>query len=353
VTLVPPVASEDTALTVATTARGRKLALWLVVLAALALTTSSVLTTDADWVSSVLSFVGAQAARLSALRWPFVAIVVALAVTHYAAATVSLRAASGVRSAFGETMLVQFAAATANRLTIGGIGAAATNARYLSRRGLTATTSVGAVTAMGLFGGTAKTLVLTALVFCGAWLGFGGGTAQVTALRHHLTGFTGPLHSPWTFVGVAAALLVAATWIAIRRRRGKRIADIRQLWRPAVDLLKHPRRLALTMGCSAVTTLALGLAFAAATAALPGTHASVGVGGLLVAYMLGGVAGSATPLPAGIGATEAALTALLVADHIPASQALQIVLLFRVLTFWLPALVGLPVMRYLIRRHAL
>jgi uncharacterized membrane protein YbhN (UPF0104 family) len=351
-TRIPPV-TNDSAVAVGNP-RGRALALWLACIAvALAATTGGLLSADSDAITHAFGAIGSGLSSLSDIRWTFVAIVLVLATAHYVAAAVSLRAAGGVRTHFGETMLVQFAAATANRLSIGGIGGGALNARYLTRQGLCATSSVGAVTALGIFGGFADMVVLSVLVLGGTWLGFGGSADQVTALRRHISGVLRPISSGWMLFALIGAALAIVAFVLVRHRRGRRVPDVRALWRPVTALLRHPSRLLTMMSCSAATTLVLGLAFAASVAVFPGTHASVGVGGLVIAYMLGGAAGNASALPSGIGATEAALTALLVADHVPASRALQVVLLFRVLTFWLPAAIGFPAMRYLVRRRAL
>jgi uncharacterized membrane protein YbhN (UPF0104 family) len=350
-TPVPPVAS-GSAVAIGTP-RGRTLVLWLACVAvALSVLTGSLLTTDSDAIANALSTIGSGLSFLSDVRWTFVAAVLVLATAHYVAAAVSLRAAGGVRTRLGETMLVQFAAATANRLSIGGLGGGAVNARYLSRQGLCATSSVGAVTALGIFGGFADMVVLSVLVLGGTWLGIGGSADQVTALRRHISRALRPISSGWLLFALIGVALVIIAFMLLRRR-GKRVPDVRELWRPVAALLRQPSRLFTMMSCSAATTLVLGLAFAASVAVFPGTHASVGVGGLVIAYMLGGAAGNASALPSGIGATEAALTALLVADHVPASRALQVVLFFRVLTFWLPAAIGLAATRYLVRRRAL
>ncbi|HET9117473.1 MAG TPA: lysylphosphatidylglycerol synthase domain-containing protein, partial [Pseudonocardiaceae bacterium] len=74
---------------------------------------------------------------------------------------------------------------------------------------------------------------------------------------------------------------------------------------------------------------------------------------LLIAFMLGAAAGSAVPVPAGLGSTEAALIAVLISVHIPAQHAVEEVLIFRLLTFWAPAAVGILATRVLYRSRAL
>jgi uncharacterized membrane protein YbhN (UPF0104 family) len=77
------------------------------------------------------------------------------------------------------------------------------------------------------------------------------------------------------------------------------------------------------------------------------------VGGLLVAFMLAAAAGTSVPIPAGLGTTEAALIAVPVTAHVPAGHAVQVGLIFRLLTFWLPADLGLLALPHLRRHHAI
>ena len=66
-----------------------------------------------------------------------------------------------------------------------------------------------------------------------------------------------------------------------------------------------------------------------------------------VVTMVGGTLASAAPTPGGVGAVEAALIGGLAAFGVPAAVTVPSVLLYRVLTCWLPVLVGWPVMRWL------
>ena len=55
-----------------------------------------------------------------------------------------------------------------------------------------------------------------------------------------------------------------------------------------------------------------------------------------VVYLTGSALGSLVPTPGGLGAVEAALSAGLTATGLAAATAVSAVLLFRLLTFWLP-----------------
>ncbi len=88
------------------------------------------------------------------------------------------------------------------------------------------------------------------------------------------------------------------------------------------------------MASSAGTTLVLGAAFAVCTVSVSGTTRDAGA--LVVAYLIGAGAAAMLPVPAGLGSTEATLVAALVAAHIRTTDAVQAVLIFRLVTFWAP-----------------
>ena len=63
-------------------------------------------------------------------------------------------------------------------------------------------------------------------------------------------------------------------------------------------------------------------------------------------YMIANTLGAAVPTPGGVGGVEAALTAVLLSYGVDSATAAAIVLLFRVLTFWLPTVPGYVMLRY-------
>ncbi len=111
-----------------------------------------------------------------------------------------------------------------------------------------------------------------------------------------------------------------------------------------VELAREPKRLAvIVLGCAA-TTLGAALALWASVEAFGGGTTFVTV---TVVTMIGGTLASAAPTPGGVGAVEAALIGGLAAFGVPAAIAVPSVLLYRVLTCWLPVFIGWPVMRWL------
>ena len=74
---------------------------------------------------------------------------------------------------------------------------------------------------------------------------------------------------------------------------------------------------------------------------------------MAVVYLTGSAIGSLVPTPGGLGAIEAALSAGLTAAGMPGAAAVSAVLLYRLLTFWLPVPIGWLALKYLERRQAL
>lgn len=326
---------------------------WIVA-AGLALLTAALLVTaatvDGDGGQDVFGLLGSVGRDLVRLRWQFAVIVVGLGAMHYVASTAAARAASGLRLPFAETFLVQLAAAAANRLTPAGLGGSALNVRYFTRRGLPVAAAVGAVSALAVLGAVADLLALVLLVSGASALGFGNGASQFGALLAHVRHLLGPARSPWLWLAVAVVVgALGARWLLRGRSRG---AVRGGFLVPARRLLTRPRALATVLAASASTTLVLGLAFVACIAMVPGPRPAVSMAVVLIAYMLGSAAGSTVPVPAGLGSTEGALVAALMSVGEPAAHAVQVVMIFRLITFWSPAAVGVLATRALHRRSA-
>lgn len=200
--------------------------------------------------------VATPARFLAGLRWQYVMIVVALASTHYAAAALAARAASGLSLPFGESVLLQLAASAANRITPLGAGGAALNARYFARRGQTPAGALGSVAALNVLGGPADLAALAAIVTAGGMVGLRGAGRELGALASQLSGLLRPLQSIGLWTTVAFVLSVAAA-LPLGRRLLRRTGSFGA---PIGLLLRHPLRLATLVLSSAGTTVLLGLA---------------------------------------------------------------------------------------------
>ena len=101
--------------------------------------------------------------------------------------------------------------------------------------------------------------------------------------------------------------------------------------------MSEPLRLAVGVGANLLLTFGYLLAFLAALNAL-GAHPAILPASIV--YLAGNTVGSFAPIPGGLGAVEAVLTAGLTAIGIPAHEAIPAVLIFRIATFWLPIPAG-------------
>lgn len=74
---------------------------------------------------------------------------------------------------------------------------------------------------------------------------------------------------------------------------------------------------------------------------------------MAVVFLAGNALGSAAPTPGGVGAVETALTFGLVAVGLPIEVATPAVLLYRLLTLYIPVLPGWICFNWLTKREAL
>ena len=312
---------------------------------------TSAIAADPDGVRDAASLASRVAFDLVNLRVQFLALVLLLAGLHYLATAVAARAAVGLPLALRETILVQLAASAANRLTPARLGGSAVNARYFYRRGAAKHVAIGSVAALSVIGALADLAVLALVVFAGKALGLSGGAREIGLLASKLSGLAAPVRSPWLWSAIAAAVLGFA--LLRLSRRAKPTDGRPRLFRPALELARHPRRLGILLVASGSTTLILAFAFVASTAMVPGTSPHASVGALIVAFMASAAAGNAVPLPAGVGSTEIAFVGVLIAAAVPYAHAVEVVVVFRLITFWIPALVGVLATRRLRRMGAI
>ncbi|GAA3211903.1 lysylphosphatidylglycerol synthase transmembrane domain-containing protein [Actinocorallia longicatena] len=276
---------------------------------------------------------------LSAMHWRLLPVLGGLAVLHYLFAAIALRAAAGTTLPLRRTMLTQFTAAAASRFTPGGLGGTAVNIRYLNVHGCSLPTAVMAVSAQHAALWAAEVLVLLiAIAFTHDVQAFRLVTDQAAALWQGIT------HPGVAVCFAAAVVLIVTALVLMARRTGKRAV---LAWFDALrDLAHRPRDLCVLMASSLAVAAVLGLAFGLSVLAVPGTQVSPDhLGVLFGAYIVGSAAGSAVPVPGGIGTAEAAFTGALVAVGIAAVPALQAVLIFRAVTFWAPVPVGIAAVR--------
>ena len=268
-------------------------------------------------------------------RWSIVAL--ALSAATYAAAALSLSGFVADRLPFFRTMLAQVAGSFVTLVTPAAVGGAALNIRYLQRRKIPAAVAAASV---GVAQVVAFVLHLMLLVVLAA---IAGSSAKENIQP--------PQWAWYVLAGLVVVALAVAAIPATRRVLRARVSPMfGQVLPRLLEVAQHPRKLALGIGGALLLSAAYILCLAACVAAFGRTVPIASIG---VVYLTGSAIGSILPTPGGLGGVEAALTAGLTAAGVPGAAAVSAVLLFRLLTFWLPVPFGWAALHYLERQQAL
>jgi uncharacterized protein (TIRG00374 family) len=284
------------------------------------------------FISSVPTF----STELRSANWWWALVgLAASGLTYLGAAAALWACADGIVRLRG-LIVMQVANKFAATTTPAGVGGLALSARYLQKGGVTpmrATTAVALQQSVQVM-----THVALLIVFSTA--------AGVSA---NLSRFVPSVTVLYLVAGVLLGLI--GTFLLVPRLRHWLATAVRPRLQEVVghlvELGREPRRLAvIVLGCAATT---LGNAFAlwAAIEAFGGNTSFITV---TVVTMVGGTLASAAPTPGGVGAVEAALIGGLAAFGMAAAVAVPAVLLYRVLTTWLPVFLGWQVMRVMTQR---
>jgi uncharacterized membrane protein YbhN (UPF0104 family) len=239
-----------------------------------------------------------------------------------------------VRLRPADTVGVQFAATMSNRFLPGGAAGTVIRARFVERSGGTRGQAVATLAVL-----TASAAVIRMLAFatCTAVL-WRSPSNSILQLR--------PLG--WALV----AVVVAMTVLILNRLRSSRIVNrMRSATRAVTSelrvLLHNPRRLLVVLGGSGGVLMSHALAVTAATRAV-GLHVAMPT--VILAYLTAATAAALSPLPSGLGALDLALAAALAVGGAGDAKVVAAVLLYRLVTFWLPFAPGYLSMRSMRRR---
>ncbi|MET0455302.1 MAG: lysylphosphatidylglycerol synthase transmembrane domain-containing protein [Mycobacterium sp.] len=282
-----------------------------------------------------ISTVPAFFSELRTANWWWALLGLTVSALTYVGAAAALWACASGSVSFRNLTIMQVANTFAATTTPAGVGGLALSTRFLQKGGLgtvraTAAValqqSVQVITHVGL-------LILFSVV------------AGTSANLEHFVPSTTVLY---LLGGVALGIVGTFTFVPkLRRWLGMAVRPrLKEVGGELVDLVREPKRCAIIVAGCAATTLGAALALWASVHAFGGDTTFVTV---TVVTMIGGTLASAAPTPGGVGAVEAALIGGLAAFGVSAAIAVPSVLLYRVLTCWLPVFVGWPVMRWLTR----
>ena len=203
--------------------------------------------------------------------------------------------------------------------------------RYLQSHGADLTVAAASVGITSLASGL---LQLAMLVVFAVWAG------RSDELDFNLPGVEG-LAIAMLVVLVAAGTMVATPW-GRRVVFGSLVPNLAKAWTEPTLLAGDPAKLVLLFGGSAVAKLATIVAFALSARAF-GVDESFARMALL--FMTANTVASAAPTPGGVGAIAAALIAVFTGIGVEPADALSIVVVFRLMTYWIPVLPAWVVLR--------
>jgi uncharacterized protein (TIRG00374 family) len=274
------------------------------------------------------------ASVLRSANWHWSIAALALSAATYVGAAMSLSGFVAERLNFFRTMLAQLAGSFVTLVTPAAVGGAALNVRYLQRRKIPAAVAAASV---GVAQVVAFVLHILLLVVFAAI----AGTSAKDSIRP-------PRWAYFVLAGlVVAALAVFAVPAGRRMLRARVSPTLGQVLPRLLEVAQHPRKLAWGIGGALLLTAAYICCLAACVAAF---GRSVPIASIAVVYLTGSAIGSVLPTPGGLGGVEAALTAGLTAAGMPGAVAVSSVLLFRLLTFWLPVPFGWAALNLLERK---
>jgi uncharacterized membrane protein YbhN (UPF0104 family) len=283
-----------------------------------------------------VNFAGIVQAARSANPW-WMAVAFVLALITYLGAGMSMNGFAPVRLRLRDSVLVQVAASFVALAAPGALGPAALNLRLLYKKRVQPSVAVASVALVQV------SLVVTTVLLLVA-----------VAL---ITGKTGVLESiPTLAVMVVLAVLAAIgavlTVPRVRQWLWLRIGPtLTQVWPRLVWILGQPARLGEALVGNALQTAGYVAAFWASLQAFGAGH--ITLINVTLVYLLGNAAGSAAPVPGGLGAVEIALTTGLAGVGLSTATAASIAILFRALTYWARVPLGWMAWRYLQRKEIL
>jgi uncharacterized membrane protein YbhN (UPF0104 family) len=283
------------------------------------------------FISTVPTFFNA----LGKANWWWALLGLAISASTYVGAAAALWASADESVNFWRLSIAQVANTFAATTTPAGVGGLALSTRILQKSGLSTTR---ATTAVALQQSMQVIMHVLLLIFFTTAAGAG------TDLSHFVPRATMLYLIAGVALGVVGIFLLVPN---LRRFMATEVGPkVKEVTEDIYAVAREPKRLALiVLGCTG-TTLGAALALFASIEAFGGHTTFVTV---TVVTMVGGTLASAAPTPGGVGAVEAALIGGLAAFGLPAAVSVPSVLLYRVLTCWLPVFVGWPVMQWLTR----
>ena len=264
------------------------------------------------------------ATLFSRADWRWLGVALLLSLLTYVGAAWSLSGFVPEKLKLHRTIAAQLAGDFATLVSPPTLGAVAINMRFLQRAGLHPALAAASVGVSQVFAFVVHIILLLAF-------GVAAGTQADLTFRP----------PAWAVIVIVVLVVLIAGALGIPRIR--RIATerlgpmLKEVGPRLVTVAQRPSKLAEGIGGMVLLNLAYIGVLAACVEAFGG---DLNLAVVAVVYLAGATLGQAAPTPGGLGAVEAALAAGLTAGGLDGGTAVSAVLLFRLVTFWLPTIPG-------------
>ncbi len=272
--------------------------------------------------------------QLRTLNWWWALLGLVISAITYVGAAAALGACAGWVVRFRDLFLEQLANTFVATTTPAGVGGLALSVRFLTQAG--GMTAISATAAVAL---QQSSQVITHLVLLVIFSVVAGTSTNLAHIVPDATVL-------YLAAGVGVGLIGAFMFVPKLRKWVNHSVrpQLREVLGELAGLVRDPVRFSMIIGGCGAITLGQALTLWVSVEAFGGGTDFVAV---TIVTMIGGTLASAAPTPGGVGAVEAALIGGLAAFGVPAEIAVPAVLLYRVLTCWIPVLLGWPVMRWM------
>ncbi len=278
---------------------------------------------------------------LSTASWPTLLLALILVAMTNATDAVSMAAVSPKPVPVGMITLEQFAVSFINVAVPSSAGRLSLNMRFFQKFGISSVTSTSTSMITSFIAFLGQVVVITLAVVVGkrsidlSGLQISDSVIQLVAIT-------------------VALVLLGAVLVVARPKWRHAVADklrspVDQL-REALAVVKEPGKLLKSLGATLGSQILGAAGLVLCVQALGG---SMDLGAALFINVTVGLLSGASPVPGGIGVAEAGLTAGLVSVGVPNDVAVPAVLLYRMISYYLPPIWGWFAMQWLTRHDYL
>lgn len=228
---------------------------------------------------------------------------------------------------YQKTVLIQVASNFANKLLPAGAGAIGTSYNYLRNNGHNKTQAAVVVAANNMTGIIGHIIILVTV------FSFSRNIINPFSNMHfHITS-----NELIIILLTAAAIIGGIIVVWLKKARRVLFSFIASIVGNLKSYRHHPTRLIAALLCAISMTLLYALTL---HASIESVGVNVPFPQVILILTFGIAGGTLVPTPGGLGGAEAGLLGGLVAYHVSSGDALVIVLLYRLLTYWLALATG-------------